>query len=116
LLLDKDNLAEAKDFIELKYMELKTEEELLSYFAEKIANRGLTTPAIFLLEAFKPLNLIGSQVLIFLDPLIKLLLNLKYYQEIIKLLENRENIERLIIAIENCENQKIMKEQIHAKG
>ena len=83
----------------------KTDEELITYFAGEVVQRRLTTAAIFFLEALKPLNLIGSQALIFLEPILKLFFTLPHYREIIQVLEKRENLEKLIIAIEAAENQ-----------
>ena len=44
------------------------EQELLNRVAAKIVQKQMTVPAILFLESVKPLNWIGSQVMVFLDP------------------------------------------------
>jgi len=83
-----------------------TDEELISNCAGIIVQRRLTTAAVFMLEACKPVSLMGSQALIFLEPLIKLFVTLPYYKNLIALLENRANLEKLIVAIEAAENER----------
>jgi len=68
-----------------------------------IVERKLSTPAIFLLEAAKPLSLVGNQLLIFFQPLVGLFATLKDYPSWIKILEDRENLEKLIRLIEEKE-------------
>jgi hypothetical protein len=89
-----------------------TDTELITYCAGVIVKRRLTSAAIFLLEACKPVNVIGSQALIFLDPLIKIFITLPYYKNIITLLANRANLEKLIVAIEAAENERDL---VHAE-
>ncbi len=45
-------------------------ERMIERLAEWIEAKGLRSPAILFLEANKPLTLIGSQVLLFLQPLL----------------------------------------------
>ena len=49
----------------------------------------------------------GSQALIFFDPLIKMFVAVKDYEKYISLLENREYVEKLISAIEEYEDEKL---------
>lgn len=69
-----------------------------------IVERKMSTPAIFLLEAAKPLSLVGSQLLIFFQPMVGLFADLKSYPAWIKILEERENLEQLIRLIEEKES------------
>ena len=69
-------------------------------FAEKIVNKGLSIPAIFLLESTKYISFIAGQILIFLGPVLTFFINDKKYNQFIELIEKRQNIELLIVQIE----------------
>jgi hypothetical protein len=77
--------------------------ELIEKLASKIVELKLTAPAIFLLESSKPLSFIGSQALVFLQPVVQAVFPFKEYQEIAVMLEDRENVEKLIVAIEKLD-------------
>ncbi len=79
------------------------QKELIEKLAAKIVEMRLTAPAIFLLESSKPLSFLGSQALVFLQPVVQAVFPFKEYQEIAVMLEERENVERLIVAIERLE-------------
>jgi hypothetical protein len=74
--------------------------ELIDKIARGTVERNLTAPAIFLLESVKPLTFIGSQVMVFFDPVVRALFTFKEYNEIRIALEDRRNLERLLIKIE----------------
>lgn len=73
-------------------------------FIEKIANRisdlGLTTPAILLLEAHKPVAFVGSQLLLIAQPTLDLFLPPNFTQNTIELLADPEQLEQLICRLE----------------
>lgn len=73
---------------------------LIEKVADLVIRRRLAAAAIFLLESGKPLTVMGSQLLIFLDPILKLFLTLPDYELFIELLEDRDKVEQLICAIE----------------
>ena len=77
--------------------------ELIQKLAAKIVEMKLTAPAIFVLESSKPLSFIGSQALVFLQPVVQAVFPFKEYQEIAVMLEDRENVEKLIVAIEKLD-------------
>ena len=77
-----------------------TDKNTISHFATKIVQRGLSVPAIFLLESTKYISFIAGQALIFLGPFLTVFINDKKYYNFIQLLEKKENIEFLIIQIE----------------
>jgi hypothetical protein len=80
--------------------------ELIQKLAAKIVEMKLAAPAIFLLESSKPLSFIGSQALVFLQPVVQAVFPFKEYQEIAVMLEDRENVEKLIVAIETLDSGK----------
>ena len=49
--------------------------ELLKMIANQIVKRKLTTPAIMFFESVKPLSFIGSQGMVFLQPIVQAFLN-----------------------------------------
>ncbi len=74
--------------------------ELIEKVADLVVSRNLGVAAVFLLESGKPFTTVGSQFLIFLDPLIRMVLTVPDYQLFIELLADREQVERLICAVE----------------
>lgn len=73
---------------------------LLEKLAQWVVNRNLTTPAILFLETGKPLNFLGSQLLIAFSPFIQAFFKGEQYQKIALILEKDENVELLIELIE----------------
>lgn len=76
-------------------------DELIEKLSREVVERGLTAPAIFLLESFKPFSFIGSQMLIFFEPIVQSIFSFKAYDDVRALFEDRENIERLLCEIED---------------
>ena len=76
------------------------DKELIIEFAEKIVQRGLSVPAIFLLESTKYISFIAGQTLIFFGPILTIFIKDKKYYDFIDLIEKKENIEMLIDEIE----------------
>ena len=69
--------------------------------AQKLVDRGLGIPAIFLLEASKPLTTILHQFLIFMGPFVGMLgLYGSEYQHWLHVTEERDRVEGLIQDIE----------------
>ena len=73
---------------------------IISKFAKKIVDRGLSVPAIFLLESTKYISFIAGQILIFLGTILTFFVNDKKYYQFIELIEKKENVEFLIVQIE----------------
>ena len=73
---------------------------LLEKVAAWIVRRGLTTPAILFLETGKPLNFLGSQLLIGFSPFIQAIFKGDEYQKFALILEKDANVELLIELIE----------------
>jgi hypothetical protein len=87
-------------------------DELIEKLSREVVERGLTAPAIFLLESFKPFSFIGSQMLIFFEPIVQSIFSFKAYDDVRALFEDRENVERLLCEIEDydVEFQKKLKD------
>jgi hypothetical protein len=76
------------------------ETAVLEKVAKKVVDRSMTVPAIVFLESVKPLNYIGSQTMVFFEPIVQSLFNLKDYDTFRSALEKRQSIEILIQKIE----------------
>lgn len=76
------------------------EDAVFTKLARKVVDWGMATPAILFLESVKPLNFIGSQVLVFFEPIVQTVFNFKDYNTFRLALEKRESIEVLILKIE----------------
>jgi len=77
--------------------------ELLAKIANQVVKRKLSVPAIMFIESVKPLSFVGSQVLIFMQPIVQAFFNRKEYDEFAVLMEDRDNVELLLQEIERQE-------------
>ncbi|MCP4684346.1 MAG: hypothetical protein GY867_02760 [bacterium] len=76
------------------------QEAVLDKLARKVVDKGMSVPAILFLESVKPLNFIGSQTMVFFEPMVQTVFNFKDYDNLRSALEKRESIEILILRIE----------------
>lgn len=76
---------------------------MLEKLASWIVRRNLTAPAILFLETGKPLNFLGSQMLIAFGPFVQAFFRGDQYQKIALILEKDENVELLLQLIEQSE-------------
>ena len=79
------------------------EKNILSKFAHRIVNKGMTVPALFFLESTKYVSFVGSQLLVFFGPIITSFVNSEKYYNISELLEDRKNVEFLLDEIERID-------------
>lgn len=80
------------------------EDAVLEKVAHKVVERRMAVPAIVFLESVKPLNFIGSQALVFFEPIVQTLFNFKDYDTFRQALEKRESIEILLLKIEGYDS------------
>jgi hypothetical protein len=74
---------------------------MLDDLADGIANRRLTPAALFFLESMKPLGWIGSQMLLFLRPIVAIVWHdPTKWDRVQKILEKRGSIELLLRRLE----------------
>lgn len=76
------------------------EDELLGKVAERVVKLRMDAPAIFFLESMKPMNFVGSQAMLFLQPIVAAFFPTGAYDRLRETLEKRESIEALIAKIE----------------
>ena len=88
--------------------------ELLDTLAQGITKRRLSAAAIFFLEAMKPLGWIGSQVMYFFQPIMRLVFSeSSRYDRAARLLERRGTVELLLRRIED--HQVVFTEELEAQ-
>lgn len=80
--------------------------ELLGKVARRIVDMRLTPVAIVTLESVKPLTFIGSQLMIFFQPIFSAVFPFKQYEEFAALLDDRSNVEGFIQLIEKLEDER----------
>jgi hypothetical protein len=91
------------------------QEQLLEKLAHKIVDLRMSAMAIFILESMKPLSFVGSQVMVFFQPIIQTFFEFRDYETIQEAIEHRENIEHFIRRIETLEDEQIEKEKRRKK-
>ena len=91
------------------------EERLLDKLAEMTVTHRMTVPAILLLESVKPLSFLGSQAMLFFEPMIRAFFTVPDYDRVAALLERRESLEALLVRIEARE-ERVRGEEREAKA
>lgn len=95
------------------------EQVLIDRFAKWVVKRSLTVPAIMALESTKPLNWIGSQMMLVaepaawaLEPMLRSAFKFEHkdYLRFQQLMEKRWSMEELILAIEKFDAEAKIKE------
>ncbi len=81
-------------------------DEILGKIARRIVDLRLSPVAIVILESSKPLSFVGSQLMVFLQPVITAVFPFRQYDEVAALLEDRANVEALIQTIEKLEDDR----------
>jgi len=81
------------------------QEAIVDRLAAKVVEWKMAVPAILFLESVKPLNYVGSQVLVFFAPIATTVFSGADYAELTGLLEHRGNLEVLLKRIELKEQE-----------
>jgi hypothetical protein len=81
------------------------QEQIVDRLAAKVVEWKMSVPAILFLESAKPLNYVGSQVLVFFAPIATTVFSSADYTELTGLLEHRGNLEILLKRIELKEQE-----------
>ena len=82
------------------------EEVVVEKVCNEIVKRHLTLPAIVMLETFRPLNYLGSQVMHFFHPIISSILTIDGYSDFTALLEKRESVDYIINKLKSIDDKK----------
>ncbi len=73
---------------------------VLEKLAKKVVQWRMAIPAILFLESVKPLNYIGSQTMVFFEPIVQTIFNFRDYDTLRATMERRESVEILLQKIE----------------
>jgi len=84
---------------------------LLDKLADKVVRLRMTLPAILFLESVRPLNYVGSQVMVFFQPLVRSFFGLPEWDELRLVLERRESIGYFLDLIEKKEGDVLAEEK-----
>lgn len=76
------------------------QQQLIETLARRIEAMGLSTPAILMLEATRPLSFLGSQAIVMLQPLLSLIFDQTAGNDYAALLEDPRYVERLVQRLE----------------
>jgi len=82
------------------------EREWLEKVAREVVRRGLTAPALMALESARPLNFIGSQLLVFFTPIISIAVPPALCERVAALMEKRGSVQALIAMIEDLDRER----------
>jgi len=87
------------------------QQELLDKLADKIVRLRMSVPAILFLESVRPMNYVGSQVMVFFAPLVRGFFGLPEWDELRLVLEKRESIGYFLDLIEKREGDLMIEEE-----
>jgi len=87
------------------------QQEVLRKVAEKVVRWKMAVPAILFLESVKPLNYLGSQMMVFFEPFVQTVFSWKDYDQFRIMMEQRESVEKLLLKIEELDAQEKEKEK-----
>jgi hypothetical protein len=74
---------------------------MLDELADAITRRHLATPALFFLESMRPLSFVGSQMMVFLRPMVSMVwANPQRWDQLQRVLEERGSVEELARRLE----------------
>ncbi len=101
------------------------ERELLDRLAKIAVKWHMSVPVIMTLESVKPLNFIGSQAMVFAEPMVYAMepalqivmksFNMEDYNTLRTMLERRETIEALLLRVEYFDSIAYRKEKLFKK-
>ncbi|MDK9700242.1 MAG: hypothetical protein OEM52_08870 [bacterium] len=84
---------------------------LLTKLADKIVKRRMTVPAVMFFESVKPMNFVGAQAMIFLQPFVTAFFTLPEYDRLREMLERRETLYRFVDLLEQREDEFLLQEK-----
>ncbi len=79
------------------------DEALLDRLAAGVVRRGFKAPALLFLHSVQPLNFVGSQAMLFLQPMVGTVFSVEEWDRAAGLLERRETLARLVERMEKIE-------------
>lgn len=95
----------------MEVLTAKRRDELIDWFVDQCAKRGLIAPAIMFLEVNRPMTFIASSGVTFLAPILGAALKPNMMEEIAALLEDRKNIDLIIGRLEKASEEVTRRER-----
>jgi hypothetical protein len=93
------------------------DQELIEVVCGEVVKRGMATPATLFLESTRPLNYVGSQTMVFFEPVMRAVLrNPQAWERFSKILEHRGSIEYLCRRIEALDQARSSKRAASKKA
>ena len=84
--------------------------ELIDVVCREVVKRGMATPATLFLESTRPLNYVGSQTMVFFEPVMRTVLrHPEAWSRFSEILEHRGSIEYLCKRIDEMDNERASK-------
>lgn len=77
---------------------------LFERLAKEVVERSLTVPAFMLIESFKPLNWVGSQLMLLIEPITVYMFNIKEFQTLRRAFQKRDAMEVFAQKIEAADS------------
>lgn len=81
-------------------------EQLIERVAQRLVELRMGAPALFMLEATRPLSFVASQAMIVFEPIVGAIFNVAEYRQFQQMMEDRANIDRLMNRIEELEDRR----------
>jgi len=97
-----------EEHLEFKDTLSQQDRELLIKLADKIIKLRMTTPAILFLESIRPMNYIGSQVMVFFAPMVRIFFDMPEWNQLSVILEQRDSIAYFLDLIEQREGDYLL--------
>jgi hypothetical protein len=81
-------------------MDIRRRDQLIERIASHLKRWDLVAPGVVVLETNKPFSFLGSQLILFLQPVLTAFMSPEAITDYVSLLEDRDNVERLIQKLE----------------
>ena len=84
-------------------LDVQRRQELIDRFAQRVAQMGMTAPAILFLESYKPVSFLGAQFLWFSEPFLSILINPTDLHDFTVLIQDEAGTEALLERLESLQ-------------
>lgn len=81
-------------------MNARRQDQLIEELAGRLRRWGMVAPGVAFLEAHKPVCFLGSQLILFMQPLLGAFVSTSVTGEYAALLADRDNVEQLVRKLE----------------
>lgn len=96
-------------------LDISRRQQLIDRCARRIADLGLTAPAILFLEMHKPLAFLGAQLLLVMQPFLSLGFDDADLRDVAAIIEQRDGVEELVQRLESLATDQPTAPQLHQR-